>query len=303
MRPAPFARTRSPGIFKPAIYRRFLSRSTTTAWTRRGLIEAINGLCVQMCLCFLANRAYAEDGQLVGEFAGQKRLKVFVPRQGCADGDAAALFALFRWAYENSKSDKLNLTRQVISASLAGDPAHNLAHLLAISGDVQTAARNNYRYYLRQDVGEYFEKRQKVIQFLQDFAKETNEAIAAITSDLVGNLYKTIGIIVADMLAILVNPSYTPVVIYWTALLYLAYIGITLAYALSFVYLRFYHSNKSLSANLAEFPNLLTGDELKEIRKKQYRLPANMFRGYFIASSLLYAALGATALVIVRFFG
>lgn len=267
------------------------------------LVKIINNLCVQACLCYLANRAYLENGVLVGEFAAQNKIKVFLSPTPSELAEATNLYTLFNWSYENAKSDKLNLTRQVITASLPDDPKNDLKLLLAKSADILLGAKNNYRFYLRKSVEQYFIKRQSVIEFLEKFADDTNEAISKMASDLVSDLYKTIGVIIADAIAILIDPRYTLAVIHWTAIFYLVYIAIILLIQLSFGYLKFVNSARSLSINLGELSMILTTEELDEIRKKQYTLPRLLFLGSFTFTTLIYAIIGTITFILFNLTG
>lgn len=259
------------------------------------LIQILNNLCIQASLCFLSDHSYLENGFLVCEFTYQKKTKINIKTSLSLSNDTANIYNLFQWSYENSKSDKINIVRQIISISLSDDPEKNYLLFLAKAFDILKASKNNFQFYLRTNVEKYFSTRQSAIEFLQKFSKDTNEAVSKITSDLVSDLYKVIGIVIADVIAILIDPHYFPIVIHWTALLYCAYICLTLVYSLSFRYISYLYSIKTLSINLGELSKILTFEELSELKKEQYNNPRFTFIAYFVVSSIIYSVLGGIA--------
>ncbi len=259
------------------------------------LVNKIDAFCVQACISYLSTHVRLDDDhKLIGEFLGFRKHII------CLSADkrfekSDSLFLLFKWSYENTSSDKLNLVRQVISYSFSEDPENNLTTILDKAADFLTISVNNFQYYLRRNVEEYFEKRLKVFEYLQKFTKETSEAITKITSDLVGDLYKTIGVILGVLITALIDPNVIPTVIHWASFSYIIYILIIILYSLSLVYFKFYNSVKSLDINLKEQSIILTKIELSMIKGKQYKDSVWLFRIYFLITEILYAILGIIA--------
>ena len=264
------------------------------------VIAALNRCCAQASVVFLANRVSLLPGkELLAEFHGHQRLKIQVPLDSSAP-DPTPLYNLFAWTYENSSSDKLAIARQIVAYQLGDDPAQNYTRLTARASAVLQNARDNFQYYLRKGVEEYFAKRLKLVEFVEKFSEDTGEAVSKLTSDLIGDLYKTVGVVLGVVLAALVSPHSTPAVIRWTSLLYLLYIVFILAYALPSVYLRFAGGIRRYESNKREMAGILSADEIQKAEDQSYPRALWIFRVYFALTNILYASLGAVAFTLFR---
>ncbi len=267
-----------------------------------GLVQAFRRLCCQACMAYLANRVSCDPLLgLICEFQGRQRLKINTPlEQDGLSQDPAGLMALFAWAYENSSSDKLTIARQIITYQLGDDPLQNFQRLGSRAADILQNAKNNFQYYLRKNVEDYFAKRFKLVELVEKFSENAGEVVSKLTSDLIGDLYKTVGVILGVVVAALISPGAARPVIFWTSLLYLFYVLFILLYALPFVYLRFTGSIRHYESDKKEMRGVLSEEEILAAEDKSYRRAVWLFRVYFALTNAVYAVLASLAYLIVR---
>jgi hypothetical protein len=264
---------------------------------RADILEVIGQLRDRLCVAYLANRTRIDAKLLVGEFRGHKRVEVKIPAPGCRTA-STSMFKLFDWAYKNSSSDKLGIVRQVISLQLEEAAADNYSALVERAGEILGISKSNFQLFLRRSVELYFDKRLKVSEFLRKFSEEMSSSISDLTSELVGNLYKTIGVILGVVIAALVDPDQTSCIALLASLLYLVYIGFILVYWLPSTFCRFRHRVKNYRHNVLELRDVLAPDEIKRLEGKSFDRARRTFWVYFVATGLLYAGLGAAALLV-----
>jgi hypothetical protein len=281
-------------------------RVQESSYSDPALLQTLDLFCAQACVSYLANRVSGSVEQTLGgeqficEFHGNQRYKVCLPLQ-CDQGlSTAALFGLYAWSYENSSSDKLNIARQIVAFQLGDDAHKNFQLLVDRSAEILRTARNNFQVYLRKGVEDYFTRRLKLVEFVAQFSQSTAAAVTQLTSDLTGDLYKTVGVILGVVLAALVDPRATRPVIFWTSLLYLGYILLILAYALPSVYFRFASSIQHYRSSKNEMRSLLSEDEILKTESKTYTDSLWLFRIYFGLTNGIYAALAALAYLIMQ---
>ena len=264
------------------------------------LVRAWMYLCAQACTTYLGNRTRLESGQFCTEFKGYRSLKVCVPETDHQLLKYQDLFGLFKWGYENASSDKLGIVRQVLAPQLVGTEQDNFSILVKRAGTARDESKNNFDDYLREKVDDYFSKRIQVIEFLQKFSDETGASVSKLASDLVGDLYKTVGIILGVVLAGLVDPKITFPVIYWTSMLYSIYILFVTFYLLLSAYLRYVGKVRDHEFNIEKIRSLLSEAEIERIQGVPFRRSKNIFRLYFALTEFVYLLLGGLAYLIMR---
>lgn len=265
------------------------------------ILETIAQLRERLCIAYLADRLGLKDGTLTCEFKGQKKTQVRIPPLGVGSSDNS-VFKLFAWAFENSSSDKLGIVRQIISIQLGDNAERNYSVLCSRAGEILGIAKSNFQLFLRRSVELYFDKRLKVSEFLQKFSEEVGTRVSDLTSELVGNLYKTIGVILGVVIAALVDPKQTPVVAYYTSLLYLVYVTFILVYLLPSAYWRFRNKVQEYQYNVSELRDVLSEEEISRLQGTSYQRARRMFLVLFAVTNILYACLAGMAFLLTQNF-
>lgn len=251
----------------------------------------------RLCVGYIANRLRIRDNMLVCDFFGHKHVQVHL---NPADDKPAstALFNLFQWAYDNASSDKIGVLRQIISLQLTEKPGKNYDLLLENANVILISAKSNFQFFLRRSVELYFDKRLKVSEFLHKFSNDIGKSISDMASELISNLYKTVGVVLGVMIATLVDPPKTPVIVHWTSLLYFIYIVFILLLLLPSYYLRFRGSVLEFDHNKSELKDVLLEEEIERIEGDTFSRTRLEFLVAFSIVNLGYAALAAIALVL-----
>ncbi|GAP21224.1 hypothetical protein [Leptolinea tardivitalis] len=269
---------------------------------KQELIIEINRICCEACICHVANRASFDKGDFLVEFGMQYKKKILSDLKERYTFDSSPLMKIFTWAYENSKADKLDIAREVIFYYLRNEPQDNFLLLLTKSDEIYSSIKCNFQFYLTNNVGLYFAKREELIQFLDNYFDDTNDSISRMTTDFVNDFYKSIGIVLADVIAILINPQYLSKIIIMTAVLFFIYICISLIYSHSFIYQKFYNSRLKIKNVLSDFSSIISEQELVGSKKEQYSQQSLIFYIYFLLSIFFYEATGFLAYFLFSFY-
>lgn len=267
---------------------------------RADLLKAVAQLRDRLSVIYLAERTQKVNDNLQCEFRGHKRIIVAVPALGLSSSDQQ-IFAFFAWAYENHSTDKLGIARQMISLVLRGEAVVNYGLLVAKAGDLLASAKSNFKLYLKRSVELYFDKRLRVSEYLQKFNNAVGDDISQITTELVGNLYKTVGLILAVVIAILVDPDRSTSVIALSALLYFIYIGFILIYLLPSVYVRYKSEVEEYEQGVSELLDILSEEELNRIQGMSFQQARRNFGIFFWATFALYVLFAVLAFLIARY--
>jgi hypothetical protein len=272
-------------------------RVESTTLDQPGLLNALARHCDRLSAACLANRARHRDGRLVCEFRGHKRVRMDIPPLDKAPCDAP-IFKLFSWAYENASSDKLGIVRQVISLQLEDKPARSYAALCQDAADILQVSKGNFDSFLRRSVELYFEKRMKVSEFLQKLNEEAGKSVSDLTSELVSDVYKTIGVILGAAIAALFDPKWVVQIILGASVLYVIYVLFILVYWLPAAFLRFRCKVQEYRHSVLKLGDVLTKEEIEALAGGSFDRVRRLFWVYFALTYLVYGVVGAMAFLI-----
>jgi hypothetical protein len=181
---------------------------------------------------------------------------------------------------------------------LGEDPNFNYQKLIDKSDEILETVKSNYLYYLRRSVESYFDKRIKISEFLQKYSEEIGITISGLTTELISDLYKTIGIIIGAIIAAFVAKEQTYKVIHWTSFLYLIYIGFILIYLLPSILVRFCGKIRDYYDNTSQLKSLMLSEEIDRFESSIIIRWKSRFWIFFIFTYLCYILLGVLAIII-----
>lgn len=136
------------------------------------------------------------------------------------------LFQLYRFAYEGTSADKLELVRQLLA------PIQETASLFGKARTVLQAADKAHGRYLKKNVDEYFAARRKTLDYVQEAVQEAESSTVKMTQEVAENVYKTFGAVALVVFARALDPKLTPLAALLAALALAVYLGIVLFYYL-----------------------------------------------------------------------
>ena len=260
-------------------------------------------MCNGLSVAYLADQTQASNGSLKCQFRGHKPVWVTPARLSEPNADCASIYNLFQWSYENSSSDKLGIVRQIISLQLGdSDSSRNYGSLLHKANDILGASKSNFRLYLRRSVELYFSKRLEISRYIQKFSDAMGANVSGLTSDLIGNLYRTVGIIIGVIFTGILDPDYTPTVITLVSMLYVVYILFIMVYMLPATFFKYRNKSQDYHHAIAELHDVLSTEEISRLQGNSFSRAKRLFWGYFGATYFIYALLGATALTFFMLF-
>ena len=260
------------------------------------LIREFTFLCNALSVVYLANKVYLKENTLTCAFIGKRLIEVPIERE-ILDANKD-IYKLFEWAYENYSSDKLSLARQLIGIELSSYNGNYLQRLSTRAKDILQIAKINFDLYLRENVGVYFENRLKVLELLNRFLNTIGEEITSITSELVENSYKIAGGFLALFAAYLIKPDLNPIIISLTCYGIVGYLLLLLVFVLPSVFIRYSANAANYDNSLKKFVDILTEDEIKDLRGPLFRKSLWSFRFFFGLTNLVYVLFALLLLII-----
>lgn len=190
----------------------------------------------------------------------------------------AALARMAAWAYGGvgaSAGERLVVARECLARELPAGRNVTLAELGGASGTALEAARANLAILRRGQTERYFQSRQAALDAVAVYAEGVRAAGSALASDVVENVYRTVGLLVAVGIAALLQPASSLLVVRVAAMLYTAYVGFVLVF-----YLRSRQDRQSLDR--AGFERRLGATrELSPSERRVLTLPASEADVYF----------------------
>jgi hypothetical protein len=231
------------------------------------------------------------DG-LALRFAGVRPATCTFP----ATSDAAAIFpdgeALARladWATRRGTVDTLIIARECLARELPPGHAVSLAEVARAAVDALEAAKANFTLFVRGQTDRYFAARQTAQNAVADYAETVRKAVSDLTGDVVDNVYRTVGLLAAVVIAGLIQPAISPLLALLAAILYSGYIAFVIAFLLRARDDHFALEQEALSTRLAEMTEL-TATERERLREPATASDA-YYRRYMARTRGIYLAL------------
>ncbi|MGZ6285802.1 MAG: hypothetical protein ACXWQ5_21230 [Ktedonobacterales bacterium] len=266
-------------------------------------VERLAELRATLAALYLASAVHGEQGELTLRCAGPRRVVCHIAlSQDNTDISAAeatygngALARLCDWAYDNASPDKLAIARECLAQELGSRATLTLPGLEGAAVFALDAARANLVLYLRRNTELYFRMRQQALDTVSDYAAAVRKAVADLTSDVVDNVYRTVGLLVGVVIAALLQPSLSLDVQRLAAFLYTLYIAFVMVFVLEARRRHFALEAADLDRRLAAMPELSVS-ELGRLRAQAGSNNA-YFERYFRWSRIIYLGLGVVGLI------
>lgn len=262
---------------------------------QQDLVEFMRKYQDVLVMTYLCDKLRTEGQSLYCEYRGQKKVQVKLPPPTVAESSNGSLFKLYSWSYDNFSSDKLEMVRQVVALQLTDNPDSNFTTLNSKASDILEIAKSNFQLYLRRGVEQYFDKRLKVSEFLQKFSEDVGKSITDLTNELIGNLYKTLGIIAADVLAIIIRPDLLIWVVGLTALAYFVYMLVIIVSLFFSNYWRLINKAHDYSLAITQLQDVLSNQEIIKLQGDSFTRAIWYYRCSFFLVMLIYGLLAGFA--------
>ena len=120
--------------------------------------------------CLLASNSFIQDGKLKLQIMGQRSMEYHDTLENIQGNNN--LYKIYNWIYSGgSIVDKVIIARNIICLHCKYES------LLNISDGVMASIQTNYNLYLRDNVTQYLELKNKVAEFITDIVSRTGEYV------------------------------------------------------------------------------------------------------------------------------
>ena len=313
----------------PAAWRRFVAREAaaqrllaeergwpdaprilTSEWLRLvarapGLASTADRLATLRTELAAASLASVVQGEvsagLTLRFAGVRPATCKLPDEGATVADGGeALARLADWATRHGAVDTLIIARECLARELPPGGAVTLAEVARAAVDALEAAKANFTLFVRGQTDRYFAARQSAQDAVADYAETVRKGVSDLTSDVVDNVYRTVGLLAAVVIAGLIQPATSPWLALAASILYSGYIAFVIFFLLRARGDHFSLEQAALSARLAGMTEL-TATERERIREPGASADA-YYQRYVTRARRIYWALLAAGVVCALIF-
>lgn len=132
------------------------------------LNESFDRLCVTTSLIFICDIVQFESESLIFyKLNGYKAITGKLNSQSISGALAETYFKIYQWIYEGGViNDKIGLARNLLSLHA------RKGNILELEADVFTSIRSGYQIYLKQNVKQYIDLKNKLLEFLTELSKK-----------------------------------------------------------------------------------------------------------------------------------
>jgi hypothetical protein len=262
----------------------------------------IEKMSAALAACYLASTVSGDPGAtLTLRFAGTRppfcRLaeEVADPVSASAPSTTGALPRLMGWAYHHASADKLAIARECLAHDLPSGAEVSLMRLDEVASGALEAAKANLTLYLRGNTAQYFQLRQQALDLVTGYAADVRKTVSDLTGDVVDNLYRTIGLLIGVVIAVLIQPRAALMVQQLAVTIYIAYLLFLVYFLLGSRRRRFELDSSDLQTRLQAMPEL--SERERSLLQGEARSANQYFEDYFRWSSRLYLALAAAGVI------
>ncbi|HEY7850160.1 MAG TPA: hypothetical protein VIC27_08850, partial [Ktedonobacterales bacterium] len=211
-----------------------------------------------------------------------------------------ALARLADWATRRATVDTLIIARECLARELPPGRVVSLAEVAHAAVGALEAAKANFTLFVRGQTDRYFAARQTAQDAIAEYAEVVRKAVSDLTSDVVDNVYRTVGLLAAVVIAGLIQPAISPLLALLASILYMGYIAFVIYFLLRARADHFTLEQAALTARLGEM------SELTATERQRIRAPATSadayYQRYMARSRRIYAVLLALGAVFALVF-
>lgn len=199
-----------------------------------------------------------------------------------------AILMLYDWAYKEASYDKLGMARNMIALR-----ADDWERFLQNAANIKKSVMSSYDFFMGTKIESYFETRRKIRELVSGFARETATEVARLTKEVNENIYKTAGLVAGAVIAALIKPENTSLILGIGCGLVIIFLLIILLYHLPTMCTQFINRRNQYEDDVRSFDQVLGKDEIQgfindrtiAVQRKLFFKEvdkANMFYGGFI---------------------
>ena len=145
---------------------------------------------VNLIIPYISNYVIYENVDILSTINGHKKITIKIKELNNYNQEQVDyLFQTYKWAYTGKNSDKLSILRNLITILLCEDCGNDYySSILIKSKNIYDTAIKNFDIYLKENVEQYFEARQRAMDLIENKSNEVSDQI----SNTIGNMNKTL---------------------------------------------------------------------------------------------------------------
>ncbi|PWT76243.1 MAG: hypothetical protein C5B60_04295 [Chloroflexi bacterium] len=203
------------------------------------------------------------------------------------------LAKLAAWAYHHASADKLAIARECLAHEIPPGTQVTLSGLEEAAVGALEAAKANLTLYLRHNTAQYFQLRQQALDLVTSYAASVRKAVSDLTSEVVENVYRTIGLLIGVIIAALIQPKLALQVQQVAASIYILYLVFLICYLLDSKRRRFELESSDLQIHLGAMLEL--SERERALLQSEAGGADQYFWQYFRWSRFIYVALAVAS--------
>ncbi|MFI5273048.1 MAG: hypothetical protein ACHQ4H_08465 [Ktedonobacterales bacterium] len=227
----------------------------------------------------------SDDETLALRFAGKPVRVCALPAR--PEGDALSRLAV--WAAASETPDRLYIARECLARGFPATPRVALGEVEAAARAALPAAVATFNLYLKRQTDHYFVARQQAVDAIAAYADGVRKSAGELASDVVGDAYKTAGLLAGVVIAALIGPAHAAAVWRLATAAYVLYLVFVLRFLLPARERRFVLEGNAAHQRL-NTASELSVEEKTEIGHEATRANA-YFRHYLRLAWLVYLGL------------
>lgn len=162
------------------------------------LAELFSRLETILSLCMLASNSSLQQGKLKLQIMGQRSVE-YTYELDKIDG-APVFYKLYDWIYSGGSTiDKAAIARNMICLHCKYEP------LLRLDAKILAAVQSSYNLYLKENVAQYLELKNKVAEFISEIVSRTGEYATDLLDKFKTNLLAIFGFLFTVIIANIVS--------------------------------------------------------------------------------------------------
>lgn len=170
----------------------------TINYANNPLTELFQKIMVMLSISFIATSSSINDNQLKGVISGQRTTEYCCEISQLQNN--SILYSIYNWIYTGgSQVDKAIIARNVISLHC------RYVSITEIDEKVMASIQSNYNLYLKENVKDYLELKNKVAEFICDTVSKTGEYATGLLDKFKSNLIAIFGFMFTVILANIVS--------------------------------------------------------------------------------------------------
>ena len=268
---------------------------------RTVLEERFGRLRSFLCALFLARRTRRDGAGRFEVNFGQSPGDAFffTPADVAASAkEASDLFALYRFSYDGSFAEKLELVRQFLAPHVV-----DLVSLFRNARMALQASEKAHERYLKKKVDEYFEAQRKSREYIQEAVRDGEKSIMDMSQEVAESVYKTFGAVALVVVAQALDTKVSAPAGLVAAVVLTVYLLAVVFFYLPSVEKAQEVREGQFRDHIESFRPVLTEDEMKELlENKRVRQAWNDFESKRKWASGIYVSLLALSAAAMGFY-